>query len=81
METAINIGYGFLENKVYFFILLTKILLTQRLGICSFACSLLRQGMKQIIITLETPEIQALERTGEKDMITKVNLYTALDLL
>lgn len=37
--------------------------------------------MKQIIISLETPEIQALERTGEKDMITKVNLYTCHDLL
>ncbi|KAG7031431.1 putative phospholipid-transporting ATPase 9 [Cucurbita argyrosperma subsp. argyrosperma] len=38
-----------------------------------FACSLLRQGMKQIIVSLETPEIQALERTGEKDMISKAS--------
>ncbi|KAA8532783.1 hypothetical protein F0562_032816 [Nyssa sinensis] len=36
-----------------------------------FACSLLRQGMKQIIINLETPEIIALEKAGEKDAITK----------
>lgn len=41
-------------------------------GICRFACSLLRQGMKQIIITLDTPEIQAVERTGEKSAITEV---------
>ncbi|CAI9756119.1 unnamed protein product [Fraxinus pennsylvanica] len=36
-----------------------------------YACSLLRQGMKQIIINLETPEIIALEKTGEKDAIAK----------
>ncbi|PIA63436.1 hypothetical protein AQUCO_00201047v1 [Aquilegia coerulea] len=36
-----------------------------------FACSLLRQGMKQIIITLETPEIKAVEKTGDKPAITK----------
>ncbi|OWM75840.1 hypothetical protein CDL15_Pgr009484 [Punica granatum] len=36
-----------------------------------FACSLLRQGMKQIIITLETPEIKALEKAGDKSAITK----------
>jgi len=38
----------------------------------SFACSLLRQGMKQIIIHLETPEIQALEKVGDKVSIVKV---------
>ena len=36
--------------------------------------------MKQIIVSLETPEIQALERTGEKDMISKVNLTMARPL-
>ncbi|PSS13389.1 Phospholipid-transporting ATPase [Actinidia chinensis var. chinensis] len=39
----------------------------------SFACSLLRQGMKQIIINLETPEIKALEKAGEKDAIAKAS--------
>ncbi|CAH8358494.1 unnamed protein product [Eruca vesicaria subsp. sativa] len=34
-----------------------------------FACSLLRRDMKQIIINLETPEIQQLEKSGEKDVI------------
>ena len=38
----------------------------------SFASSLLRQDMKQIIINLETPEIHSLEKTGEKDAIAKV---------
>ncbi|GFZ21356.1 ATPase E1-E2 type family protein [Actinidia rufa] len=38
-----------------------------------FACSLLRQGMKQIIINLETPEIKALEKAGEKDVIAKAS--------
>lgn len=31
--------------------------------------------MKQIIITLESPQIQALEKAGDKAAITKVNLY------
>nr|CAD1838278.1 unnamed protein product [Ananas comosus var. bracteatus] len=37
-----------------------------------FACSLLRQGMKQIIITLETPDIIALEKSGNKEAVAKV---------
>ncbi|KAG4137265.1 hypothetical protein ERO13_D07G061100v2 [Gossypium hirsutum] len=31
-----------------------------------FACSLLRQGMKQIIINSDTPENKALEKSGDK---------------
>ncbi|WVZ19746.1 hypothetical protein V8G54_007068 [Vigna mungo] len=38
----------------------------------SFSCRLLRQGMKQIIIHLEIPEIQALEKVGEKMAVVKV---------
>ncbi|XP_050224454.1 phospholipid-transporting ATPase 10-like [Mercurialis annua] len=38
-----------------------------------FACSLLRQGMKQILITLETPDIQALEKAGDKNAIAKAS--------
>ncbi|KAK3020773.1 hypothetical protein RJ639_045845 [Escallonia herrerae] len=38
-----------------------------------FACSLLRQGMKQITINLETPEIKALEKIGEKNAIAKAS--------
>ncbi|KAJ9554072.1 hypothetical protein OSB04_018117 [Centaurea solstitialis] len=38
-----------------------------------FACSLLRQGMKQIIVTLESPEIVAAEKAGEKNVIAKVS--------
>ncbi|GKU90436.1 hypothetical protein SLEP1_g4429 [Rubroshorea leprosula] len=38
-----------------------------------YACSLLRQGMKQIIINLDTPEIQSLEKIGEKAAITKAS--------
>ncbi|XP_047153651.1 putative phospholipid-transporting ATPase 9 [Vigna umbellata] len=36
-----------------------------------FSCSLLRQGMKQFIIQLETPEIKALEKAGDKVAIAK----------
>ncbi|GLT91721.1 hypothetical protein SLE2022_095950 [Rubroshorea leprosula] len=38
-----------------------------------YACSLLRQGMKQIIINLDSPEIQALEKTRDKAVITKAS--------
>ncbi|CAL0315296.1 unnamed protein product [Lupinus luteus] len=38
-----------------------------------YACSLLRQGMKQIIIHLETPEIRAVEKVGGKRAITKAS--------
>ncbi|XP_043717424.1 putative phospholipid-transporting ATPase 9 [Telopea speciosissima] len=38
-----------------------------------FACSLLRQEMKQIIINLETPEIKALEKMGDKSDIAKTS--------
>ncbi|GAB4840230.1 Putative phospholipid-transporting ATPase 9 [Ancistrocladus abbreviatus] len=38
-----------------------------------YACSLLRQGMKQIIITLEDPDIKAVEKIGDKDAINKAS--------
>ncbi|XP_054824352.1 putative phospholipid-transporting ATPase 9 [Prosopis cineraria] len=38
-----------------------------------YACSLLRQGMKQIIIHLDTPDIKALEKAGEKIAIAKAS--------
>ncbi|XVE91344.1 hypothetical protein REPUB_Repub01dG0001600 [Reevesia pubescens] len=44
-----------------------------------YACSLLRQGMKQILINLDTPEIQSLEKTGEKDAITKASRKSVLE--
>jgi hypothetical protein len=37
-----------------------------------YACSLLRQGMKQITITLDTPDIIALEKGGDRAAVTKV---------
>ncbi|KAK6157723.1 hypothetical protein DH2020_011971 [Rehmannia glutinosa] len=40
-----------------------------------YACSLLRQGMKQITITLDNQEIKALEKEGEKDAIAKVVFF------
>ncbi|XP_010551325.1 PREDICTED: putative phospholipid-transporting ATPase 9 [Tarenaya hassleriana] len=38
-----------------------------------FACSLLRQDMKQIIINLETPEMLSLEKAREKDDLEKAS--------
>jgi len=43
-----------------------------------FACSLLRQGMIQIIITLEAPEIIALEKNGDKDSIAKASKQSVM---
>ncbi|KAH9552613.1 hypothetical protein CY35_09G075500 [Sphagnum magellanicum] len=39
-----------------------------------FACSLLRQGMKQIIISLENSDVKAAEEFGDKASIAKVSV-------
>ncbi|XP_021649489.2 probable phospholipid-transporting ATPase 8 isoform X2 [Hevea brasiliensis] len=44
-----------------------------------YACSLLRQEMKQIIITLDTPEIEALEKQGDKDAVSKASLVSVTE--
>ncbi|GAB2278100.1 Probable phospholipid-transporting ATPase 8 [Dionaea muscipula] len=36
-----------------------------------YACGLLRQGMKKIVISLDSPEITALEKQGNKEAVTK----------
>ncbi|GFS45111.1 ATPase E1-E2 type family protein [Actinidia rufa] len=38
-----------------------------------YACSLLRQGMKAIVITLDSPDINALEKQGDKETIAKAS--------
>ncbi|XP_075483232.1 putative phospholipid-transporting ATPase 9 [Primulina tabacum] len=43
-----------------------------------YACSLLRQGMKKIAITLENPEIVALEKVGDKNAIAKASKQSVL---
>lgn len=40
---------------------------------CRFSCSLLRQGMKQIIISSDTPENKALEKMEDKSAADVVN--------
>ncbi|KAG2610913.1 hypothetical protein PVAP13_4KG225900 [Panicum virgatum] len=44
-----------------------------------FACSLLRQGMTQIIITLEQSDIIAMEKTGDKFAIAKASKQRVMD--
>ncbi|CAL5399509.1 unnamed protein product [Camellia sinensis] len=44
-----------------------------------FSCSLLRQGMKQIIIKLETPEIKTLEKMRDRDVVAKASKRSVLD--
>lgn len=43
-----------------------------------FACSLLRQGMKQIVINLESQDIKALEKMGDKAAISKASKQSVL---
>ncbi|KAL2505179.1 putative phospholipid-transporting ATPase 8 [Abeliophyllum distichum] len=38
-----------------------------------YACSLLREDMKQIVITLDSPEINDLEKQGDKEAIAKAS--------
>lgn len=38
-----------------------------------YACSLLRQDMKQIVITLDSPDIVSLEKQGDKEALAKVH--------
>ncbi|TVU11293.1 hypothetical protein EJB05_44868 [Eragrostis curvula] len=44
-----------------------------------FACSLLRQGMTQIIISLEQPDIIAKEKNGDKEAIAKASKQRVMD--
>ncbi|XP_068636564.1 putative phospholipid-transporting ATPase 9 [Aristolochia californica] len=44
-----------------------------------FACSLLRQGMEQIIISLDKPEIKELEKEGDKRAIAKASKASVLN--
>ncbi|KAL5200643.1 hypothetical protein ABZP36_021846 [Zizania latifolia] len=44
-----------------------------------FACSLLRQGMTQIIVTLEALDIIALEKNGDKQSIAKASKQRVMD--
>nr|GMD25496.1 putative phospholipid-transporting ATPase 9 [Ipomoea batatas] len=46
-----------------------------------YACSLLRQGMKQIIVNLDAPEIIALEKAGDKRAIAKASRKSVLKQL
>lgn len=39
---------------------------------CRYACSLLTQDMKQIVITLDSPDIIAMEKQGDKEAVAKV---------
>jgi hypothetical protein len=60
-------GFGTDGKNIVKFMNLIYILSLHR-----YACSLLRQGMKQITITLETDDIIALEKGGDKAAVTKV---------
>ncbi|KAL5999628.1 putative phospholipid-transporting ATPase 4 [Asimina triloba] len=56
METAINIGYGSAFKKPCFLAQFLSLFITNTI-LNTFACSLLRQGMKQILITLTNSDV------------------------
>jgi len=41
-----------------------------------YACSLLREGMKQILVTLDSSDIEALEKQGDKEAVAKVVCFS-----
>uniref|UniRef100_A0A1J3JQ60 Phospholipid-transporting ATPase n=1 Tax=Noccaea caerulescens TaxID=107243 RepID=A0A1J3JQ60_NOCCA len=41
-----------------------------------YACSLLREGMQKILITLDSPEIEALEKQGDKGAVAKASFQS-----
>ncbi|KAL1568501.1 putative phospholipid-transporting ATPase 9 [Salvia divinorum] len=43
-----------------------------------YACSLLREGMKQILVSLDTEEITTVEKTGDKNVIAKASKQSVL---
>ena len=74
METAVNIGYikrtsaglclyGSCIKLIYLFLPPPN----------RYACGLLRQDMKEVVITLDSPDILALEKQADKDALIKVH--------
>lgn len=80
METAINIGYsdGAFDGSIYVSLydsFKNSFSCITNFDRCSYACSLLRQGMKQIVISLDSPEIISEDKRGDNESIAKVNGY------
>lgn len=81
METAVNIGYckkfgieTFVLENIYIYVCFNFLEVTccYYFNCPRYACSLLKQDMKQIVITLDSPDIDALEKQGNKDAIAQV---------
>lgn len=51
---------------------LIKSLMNSIYNLYRYACGLLRQGMKQIEISLDNPHMDAMEKQGNKEMLVKV---------
>lgn len=60
----------------YYF--LFKLDITTTVFLFRYACRLLREGMKRIEITLDSPDIVSLERHGDKDAIRMVKYVKML---
>jgi len=53
--------------------LFVKLILILLLPFDRYACSLLRQDMKQIVVTLDSSDILSLEKQEDKEALKKVN--------
>lgn len=80
METAVNIGYiNKTRSWLCFYGSFTKLtLFYPSLPFYRYACSLLRQDMKQIVITLNSPDILSLEKQENKEVLVKVHNLVSL---
>lgn len=70
LETAINIGYDqsncrYIQCIFFYYACLD---ISYR-----YACRLLRQGMRLITVTLDTPDIAELERRKDRDAVALVS--------
>lgn len=73
METAINVGYA-LSLKFQFSCKTVYCFCSDLLLSYSYACSLLREGMRKIVINIESNQAKASEKVSDKSAIYKVSL-------
>ena len=72
METAVNIGYSRKFGAGIIYIIFLEDSYFNYFNFSRYACKLLTEDMKQIVITLDSPDIAALEKRKDEEAIAKV---------
>ena len=72
METAVNIGYSRKFGAGIIYIIFLEDSYFKYFNFSRYACKLLTEDMKQIVITLDSPDIAALEKRKDEEAIAKV---------